>query len=146
MSRIRVPTATANGAPSHSPPDMQYAPGISLARGLGWFSIGLGLAELLAPRVLGRITGVRHPALLQAYGVREIASGVGILTSGRPTVWLWSRVLGDAMDLATLGEAAVETRGSQRERVLTTALAVAGVTALDLITSTQMSAAAKLEG
>ena len=28
-----------------------------VARGLGWFSIGLGLAELLAPRVVARLCG-----------------------------------------------------------------------------------------
>lgn len=29
-----------------------------LARGLGWFSIGLGAAELFAPRTVARIAGV----------------------------------------------------------------------------------------
>src|SRR5688572_1065065 len=29
-----------------------------LANGLGWFSIGLGLAELLAPRAIASISGV----------------------------------------------------------------------------------------
>lgn len=40
--------------------------------------------------------------LIRAYGVREIAKGVGILTSPNPTPWLWGRVAGDALDLATL--------------------------------------------
>jgi len=30
----------------------------ALARGLGWFSIGLGLAEVLAPRTLTRALGL----------------------------------------------------------------------------------------
>lgn len=30
-----------------------------LARGLGWFSVGLGLAEIAAPRGLARMIGVR---------------------------------------------------------------------------------------
>ena len=47
MPRITAPTPTRGPAPSHSPPDMHYAPGIGLARALGWFSIGLGLAEIL---------------------------------------------------------------------------------------------------
>ncbi|MGN6642365.1 MAG: hypothetical protein ACTHKU_05125, partial [Verrucomicrobiota bacterium] len=48
----------------------------SLARGLGWFSIGLGLAGLLAPRRLGRTAGVgEHPGLIRLIGLRELASG-----------------------------------------------------------------------
>src|SRR5437764_2296926 len=95
LTRIQTPTPTRGPAPSHSPPDTRYAPGISLARALGWFSIGLGLAEVLAPRDMAGLTGVRHPALLQAFGVREIVSGLGILSSSRPTGWMWGRVAGD---------------------------------------------------
>jgi hypothetical protein len=37
------------------------------------------------------------------YSLRmEIATGVGILSSARSTAWTWSRVAGDALDLATL--------------------------------------------
>ncbi len=74
----------------------------SLTQVLGWFSIGLGVVEFIAPGTVARLTGVRHPRLLQVYGLREIVSGVGILTSRRPSDWLWSRVAGDAVDLATL--------------------------------------------
>ena len=51
----------------------------SMARGLGWFSIGLGLAEVLAPRVLTRGLGMENEQLVRAYGLREIATGIGIL-------------------------------------------------------------------
>src|SRR5579884_2626028 len=101
--RIMDPKPTHGGAPSHSPPDTRYVPGNSLARFLGYFSIGLGLAELLAPRTMSRLTGVRQQGLLQVYGVREIACGIGILASSRPTEWLWARVAGDALDLGALG-------------------------------------------
>ncbi|MBV9957130.1 MAG: hypothetical protein JO360_01860, partial [Acidobacteria bacterium] len=30
-----------------------------LARGLGWFSLGLGLAEVLTPRGVAKVAGVR---------------------------------------------------------------------------------------
>src|SRR5690242_4397057 len=37
-----------------------------LARGLGWFSIGLGLAEILAPRAVARTVGTRnHTGLMR---------------------------------------------------------------------------------
>jgi hypothetical protein len=54
----------------------------SMARGLGWFSIGLGLTEVLAPRALTRGLGMEgNEQLVQAYGLREIATGIGILSS-----------------------------------------------------------------
>ena len=78
----------------------------SLARGLGWLSLGLGVAELVAPRSLGRAIGADiSPALVRACGLRELASGIGILTSSDPRPWLWSRVAGDALDLAALAPA-----------------------------------------
>src|SRR5689334_9754796 len=78
----------------------------NLSRALGWFSIGLGVAELLAPRQLGRWTGLEgRDNLLRAYGLREVATGVAILSAkdaGAASTWLWGRVAGDALDLSTL--------------------------------------------
>src|ERR1700712_14640 len=102
IPRITAPKPTHGGAPSHAPPDVQYVPSNSLARFLGYFSIGLGLAEALAPNTMGHITGVRQKGLVQAYGIREIVCGIGILSSNRPTEWMWARVAGDTLDLATL--------------------------------------------
>jgi uncharacterized membrane protein len=110
-----------------------------LAKALGWFSIGLGVAQLLAPRAMSRATGVsEHPILMRAIGVREIASGVGILNERKPTEWMWTRVAGDAMDLALLGMAA-GTPGTQRNRVAMATAAVAGVTALDVLSSVRQT-------
>lgn len=76
---------------------------LSTARGLGLFSIALGLAELLAPRAVARATGMSgRTGLIQAYGLREIVNGVGLLYSDHPRRWLWGRVFGDALDMATL--------------------------------------------
>jgi hypothetical protein len=146
MTRITAPAPTRGPAPSHSPPDVRFAPGAGLARALGWFSIGLGLTEVVAHRRLAEMIGVRdHPVLLPLLGVREILSGIGILSEGRPTGWLWSRVAGDAMDLALLG-AALMSPDARRERVAAATAAVAGVTALDVLCSAQLSAAAAVEG
>jgi uncharacterized membrane protein len=110
-----------------------------LARALGWFSIGLGVAEILAPRTVARLIGVRRPPGLFGFlGVREIASGVGILTQRRPASWLWSRVGGDIMDLALLSLALATHRRTQG-RIAAATAAVAGVTALDLLCSQQLS-------
>ena len=106
-----------------------------LVRGLGWFSIGLGLAELLAPRQLSRMCGLPcRPLLMRALGLREIASGVGILTQSEPGPWLKARVAGDAMDLGLMG-ASLLAKDVQPGRVALAAGAVAGVTALDVLCS-----------
>ena len=76
-----------------------------LAKGLGWFSIGLGLAEVIAPKSLARLVGSEgnHTLLIRLMGLREITAGVGILTNRKPTGWMWARVAGDALDLTCLG-------------------------------------------
>ena len=115
-------------------PGRHSSAALTLARGLGWFSIGLGLAELLLSRRVGRLVGLSgQEHLLQACGMREIASGCGILASRQPGptgFWVWSRVAGDAVDMALLGAAAVApSRGGHPVAALA---AVAGVTALDI--------------
>lgn len=140
VPRIQAPKPTQGYAPSHSPPDVRYVPGNSLARFLGYFSLGLGLAELVAPRQMARLTGVRQTGLLPGYGAREIATGIGILGSSRPTGWLWARVAGDVLDLVTLGENMAEDNGTRRKRALAAA-AVAGVTLLDILCASQLTAA-----
>ena len=76
---------------------------LALAQGLGWFSIGLGVAELIAPGHLARFLGMDdHADLIRAYGAREIVTGVGILSQENPTLWIWGRVGGDVLDLETL--------------------------------------------
>jgi uncharacterized membrane protein len=109
----------------------------TLADALGWFSIGLGLSELLAPKAIARATGLAdHPALLRTLGMREIISGVGILGQHKPTGWLWARVAGDVMDLALLGAAAKSSR-SQPNRIAIAAGMVAGVALLDMFSGVQ---------
>jgi uncharacterized membrane protein len=111
-----------------------------LANALGWFSIGLGLAELLAPRALGRAIGVgaAHPHVMRALGVREIASGLGLLSQRATNAWAWSRVGGDAMDLALLGVAARDPDADPR-RIAMAATAVVGVAALDVYATRTLS-------
>jgi uncharacterized membrane protein len=113
------------------------------AHGLGWFSVGLGLTELLAPRTLGRVIGVGYGPLkgttLRAFGLREIAAGVGLLSRRRPAAWMWARIAGDLIDLASLGAALRgRGRGRHRARVAGAIGAVLGVTALDFITARRL--------
>jgi hypothetical protein len=142
MTTLMSPPPTRSAA-SYSPPTSGTTLGHGLARGLGWFSIGLGLAEFLAPRTMARLTGVPHPQLLQLYGLREIAAGVGIFSNPRPAGWLWARVAGDALDLATIGAAMAEDDSEGRTRAWVAAAAVAGVTALDVLCAAELTTAAE---
>jgi hypothetical protein len=111
----------------------------TLARGLGIFSIGLGLAEVFAARSLTRFLGMEgHETLIRAYGLREITTGVGILASQDPTPWLWGRVAGDALDIATLA-VGLDNENPKRGNVGVALVAVAGVTALDLYCAQTLS-------
>ncbi len=116
-----------------------------LAKVLGWFSIGLGVAEVLAPRALGRAIGVGdHPQLIRALGVREITSGLGLLSQRSSHAWAWSRVGGDAMDLALLGAAARHPDADSR-RIAMAATTVMGLATLDLYATRSLSRMAASE-
>jgi hypothetical protein len=112
----------------------------ALARGLGWFSIGLGLMELVAPRALARSLGMRgSEGLLATYGLREIGNGIGILVSDNPKPWIWGRVGGDALDIGTLATGLTD-KNPRKENVGLALAAVAGVTVLDVICAQALSA------
>jgi uncharacterized membrane protein len=107
---------------------------------LGLFSIGLGLAELLAPRAVGRAVGVGdHPAIMRMVGVREIVTGLGLLSERAPGTWAWARVAGDAMDLALLG-AATSSPDADPRRIAAATAGVLGVTALDVYSGQRLRA------
>jgi len=116
---------------------------------LGLFSIGLGLAEVLAPRAVGRAIGVGdHPAIMRMVGVRKIVTGLGLLSERAPGAWAWARVAGDAMDLALLG-AATSSPDADPRRIAAATAGVLGVTGLDVysgqrLTATQSAAAPRI--
>jgi hypothetical protein len=119
-------------------PDHDRTAAFRLAEGLGWFSIGLGLTELLAARPLARALGMEEKTeLFRAYGARELATGVGILTQRDPTPWIWGRVGGDVLDLATLATGLGDN--PRAGNVGLAIAAVAGVTALDVICAQSLS-------
>ncbi|MGH8179702.1 MAG: SRPBCC family protein [Steroidobacteraceae bacterium] len=109
----------------------------SLERGLGWFSIGLGAAAVAAPRLVCWLSGLRSPTLMRLVGTRELAAGIGILTQRDRTPWMWSRVVGDTMDLAALSVALA--RRGRRGRAGVALAVVAGVTALDVLAALRLT-------
>ncbi len=119
--------------------------GSQLAKGLGWFSLGLGIAELAAPRMVARAIGIeaadgRAATTLRAMGAREIAAGLGVLARPQHAAPMWSRVIGDVIDLSLLGYA-LGGRRVDRKRFFGAVVAVLGVTALDVFATQRLSAA-----
>lgn len=117
-----------------------------LATFLGWFSVGLGALELLAPGAVARAIGVRPtPAwngLLQLFGVREISTGAGILKNPSSKEWVGMRVGGDALDLVTLGFAL--SQSLHPARTLTAMGVVLGAAMLDIVGSERLAERRKL--
>ncbi len=111
---------------------------LTLARSLGWLSLGLGLSELLAGANLNRGLGVRGWAgLTRFFGLREIGAGVGLVAARRLGPWMWARVAGDALDLAALTAALVAT-DKRRPRLGGALAVVAAITALDVVCAVQL--------
>ena len=110
-----------------------------LARGLGWFSIGLGLAEIVAPGKLARALGLEgQENLVRAFGAREIGAGVGALST-EPRPAMWSRVGGDLLDLGTLAVGFRNGDSEQRRNAGIAIAAVLGVTLADLYTASALT-------
>ncbi|MFG1658259.1 SRPBCC family protein [Micromonospora chersina] len=117
-------------------------------RGLGWMSLGLGVAQLAAPDTVRRISGVDDSptsrAVVPLVGARELVHAAGLLTSRRKSAWTWTRVVGDAMDLTSLGMAIAHRGGRRRRRLLGVTGAVLGITVLDVLTAVQATRAKEI--
>lgn len=106
--------------------------GKGLGQMLGGLSIGLGILDLLAAPRIARFLGIRgSEGLIRACGFREVVSGVGLVRARNRTPWIWSRVGGDALDIAAL--IAGLRRNRQKRNVGLTLAAVGAITALDLL-------------
>lgn len=87
------------------------------AQALGVASLGLGASELLATDGVARVSGVRPTPrtrrVIRGLGARECGHGAAILAGGPRLVW--TRVLGDVLDVALLIKG-LRTRGADRRR------------------------------
>ena len=113
-----------------------------LANGLGWFSIGLGLAEIATPNLVANLIGVTDDSktrkVLRFYGARELAAGFGILSQSNPSGWVWARVAGDVLDISSLCKA-MTADDNDRGKGIATAAALIGVTLADVYCAKQLS-------
>lgn len=122
--------------------DVGGGAGQGLGRALGWFSLGLGASQAIAPGAVARFIGVDDSGairvLMRAVGGRELMAAAAILRRSRPAGWLWARVAGDTMDLVLLGTALSDGRNDRR-RTAAAAGAVVGVAVLDLLAAARLS-------
>jgi uncharacterized membrane protein len=139
MDRSETAGAMQNGRRAEGGGVFSKATPEQLAYGLGWFSMALGLGELLAPGAISSVVGAkgRHGAMIRLLGLREIAAGALIL-SGAKAAGCWSRVAGDLMDLALLG-GDLATPGTDKRRAIGSTAAVVGVTVLDALTAWELT-------
>lgn len=119
------------------------------AKALGLFSLALGISELAAAEHVADLIGIEdRPSTrwtLRALGVREILSGLGILARGGSSAGsVWTRVAGDAVDLALLGSSLADSP-KQPGRLWAATAAVVGVTALDAYSAAALSRHEKLQ-
>lgn len=135
-----IQTEKLSGGIARSPGDptvIQSGPGTKgptehLVRGLGWFSVAIGIAELVAPRRITRALGMEgQEGLVRAYGARELGAA-RLCLSVDTTVGAWSRVAGDVVDIVTL-LTAFKDGNAKKRNVGTALLLVAGITLLDLL-------------
>jgi len=113
----------------------------TISKGLGLYSLGMGLAELAAPNMLAKAIGiapsVRTRLTMRLFGARELAHGIGILAKPTQPIPMWSRVVGDVIDLAFLAWA-FRSKRTNTERLVGAMVAVLGVTVLDTVTSAKL--------
>jgi hypothetical protein len=109
-----------------------------MARNLGWFSLGLGAMQILAPERLTRALGMEgQEGLVRSYGFREVASGI-LTLSAEKQIGLWSRVAGDGFDIATL-MANWRDDNPKKSNVALGLMMVAGITLLDIASAKAVS-------
>lgn len=138
----RLAARAGNGAGTNGAAAKLRSPG-SRARALGWFSIGLGLTQLVLPGYMASLVGAattrRSRGTMIALGLRELGSGLGILARPRHAEWLWARVVGDLIDVALLAELVGDGKGRRRSRAVAATAAVAGVTLIDALTAVELT-------
>jgi hypothetical protein len=110
-----------------------------MARNLGWFSLALGAAEILAPERITRALGMEgKESLVRAYGFREVAAGM-LSLSVEKKAGLWSRVAGDGLDIATL-MGGLRDDNPKKGNVAMALMMVGGITLLDFVTAKAVGA------
>lgn len=117
---------------------------VGLADTLGWASSVLGAPMTLTPRRLLRALGVqddrRAVAWTLAVGLREHLATLNIIANRQRRIGMWSRVVGDTMDLALLA-GAYRKRRVHGGRLQAAIGLVGGLLVVDLATAMALTRA-----
>jgi hypothetical protein len=109
-----------------------------LAKGMGLFSFGLGVAQLAAPDRVNKLIGVKDTpkarAIQRAVAIQELSAAQGIFAFSPPTPVLWSRVAGDVAHLGLLAKA-LDGKRNDKTKLARTIGAVAGIALVDALVS-----------
>lgn len=120
-----------------------------LTRALGWASLGLGVPMVVAPgrvnAAIGVGTGPVAQWITRLVGIRELAQGAGLLLHGH-RAWLWSRVGGDAVDLALLGRGLAHRGNPRTVAAMSAVTGVAGFDAYAAATGGEASGPVDMTG
>ena len=113
-----------------------------LVNGLGWFSLGLGSTQLIAPGALNRLIGAPddpHSRFWQrVVGVQELSAATGILGRRQLPAWLWGRTAGDVLHM-TMVARTYGRPGARPVRLTATLVSLAGTLAADAYASARIS-------
>ena len=111
--------------------------GESVAHGAAWFSIALGVVELVAPHAVARVAGLRPGSshVVRLCGIREIATGIGLLRARNAAPWLWGRVAGDLLDAGIVAKLADKHSVAPVAKAVSAVAAVGAITSIDAFTA-----------
>src|SRR5690606_30239207 len=108
-----------------------------------WFSLGLGVAELVAADDIADWLGMSDKAeIVRIFGAREVATGLAILAQDDPpghARWMRARVVGDVLDLATLANEYRHDDTPQPNRLAGAMLFVGGALLADTLVASLVS-------
>ena len=110
---------------------------VDAARALGWASLAIAAAELIAPQHVENLLGLPHDkerqGAIRALGVRELGHGLNILGADddEPNAQLasavWARVAGDVLDTVCLAKAGQNTKAPGQFLAVSAMVAAIGI-------------------
>jgi len=117
-----------------------------LAKGLGWFSVALGVVEFLWPGHVAKAIGFNredHAKVVRGYGAREVAAGAMMLLKPDNPGGAWGRVGSDVVDLGSLTQA--KPVGKQKIGLGIAVGLVLAALAIDLLAAKELTRQADLK-
>ena len=118
--------------------------GWPLSRAVGWAGLGIGVAEVLAPRVVGAVAGLERGTTtslaVRAKGLSDVLLGLGILLRPRRPGPMWARVATDVIGLGLLAWS-VRGRHTAQARGIASLVASAGALAVDAFAAREITRA-----